>query len=313
MQTRKYLNPKLKLVDAVTDELVTRVRETASGAQSLAHLMVIVPTAQAGRRLRLALAARFDHGVIPPVVKMPAHLLEPASADLPVADAVTELAVLADTLCAATPDDYPVLFPHAPERRTFADAVDVAQGLQRVWSIIGENGLLMRDVAAKAPELLKGDNLDLEVARWEDLTRLEEAFLKTLHGKGLRFRGESASLAVATPSVPEGVEEIILPALLSPIPAMYRVVEAMGLPVTVLIHANETDGENFDQWGRVVNVEGGFLEDLGLQDEQISVFATTGAEAESVADWFAAVKPEEALPARTLADNELFPEMQGTF
>ena len=115
MQTRKYLNPKLKLVDAVTDELVTRVRETASGAQSLAHLMVIVPTAQAGRRLRLALAARFDHGVIPPVVKMPAHLLEPASADLPLADAVTELAVLADTLCAATPDDYPVLFPHAPE------------------------------------------------------------------------------------------------------------------------------------------------------------------------------------------------------
>ena len=313
MQTRKYLNPKLKLVDAVADELVARVRETASGAQSLAHLMVIVPTAQAGRRLRLALAVRFDHGVIPPVVKMPAHLLEPASADLPVADAVTELAVLADTLCAATPDDYPVLFPHAPERRTFADAVDVAQGLQRVWSIIGENGLLMRDVAAKAPELLKGDNLDLEVARWEDLARLEEAFLKTLHGKGLRFRGESASLAVATPSVPEGVEEIILPALLSPIPAMYRVVEAMGLPVTVLIHANETDGENFDQWGRVVNVEGGFLEDLGLQDEQISVFATTGAEAESVADWFAAVKPEEALPALTLVDNELFPEMQGTF
>ena len=313
MLRRNYLNPKLKLVDAVADELVTRVRETASGAQSLAHLLVIVPTAQAGRRLRLALAARFDHGVIPPVVKMPAHLLEPASTDLPVADAVTELAVLAETLCASSSEDYPVLFPHAPERRTFADAVDVAQGLLRVWSIIGENGLLMRDVAAQAPDLLKGDNLDLEVARWQDLSRLEETFLKALHAKGLHFRGESASMAVAAPPVFDGVEEIVLPALLSPIPAMYRVVEAMGLPVTVLVHADEADGRNFDSWGRALDGKEGFLEDLGLQGEQVSVFATAGVEAESVADWFAGVKPDEALPALTLVDGELFPEMQGTF
>lgn len=309
---RLFLDPNRKLVDEVADFLVGHVRTTPCGASSLAHLLVVVPTAQAGRRLRLALAERFAGGVVPPVVKMPAHLLEPSVAENPPADAVTELAVLADVLCASAADAFPVLFPHAPERRSFADAVDVAQGLLRVWGILGENGLLMRDAADRAPDLLKGDGLDFEVARWKDLAMLEERFLAALHARELRFRGESASLAVAHPPVFPEVERIVLPSLLSPIPALYRVLGAMELPVTVLIHADEKDGGGFDEWGRVVGTAG-FIDDLGLRDEQIAVHATPGAEAEAVADWFAAVGPREALPALTLADGALFPEMQGAF
>ena len=55
----EYLDPRRKLVDAVADWLLGRVRNDAAGAKSLAHVMVVVPTAQAGRRLRLALAQRF--------------------------------------------------------------------------------------------------------------------------------------------------------------------------------------------------------------------------------------------------------------
>jgi len=308
-----YLDPSRRLVDAVADDLAARARTTPCGATSLAHLLVVVPTAQAGRRLRLALAKRFAHGLVPPLVRMPAHLLVPRVEARPEADAVTELATLADVLRTADSSAYPVLFPHAPDRRTFSEAVDVAQGLLRVWGILGENGLLMRDAAARAPALLKGDNLDFEVARWRDLAALEAVFLEALHARGLRFRGESAGLAAAAPPAFPGVEEVVLPGLLSPIPAMYRVLEAMELPVTVLVHAAEADGANFDVWGRVRPEAGGFLADLGLRDGQIAVYATAAEEAGRVADWFAGVGPTEALPALTLVDADLFPEMQGAF
>lgn len=311
--SREFLNPRRKLVDEVVDWLVPHARKMVSGAMSLEHLLVVVPTAQAGRRLRQALAARFPKGVLPPVVKMPAHLLQPSAECLPEADAVTELAVLADCLCSSGPGDYPVLFPHAPERRPFADAVDVAQGLLRVWRILGENALLMRDVAARAPGLLRGDTLDYEVDRWKDLERLEAAYLAALHARGLRFRHESAPLAVAHPPMFPGVEMVVLPSLLSPIPAMCRVLEACELPVAVLVHAEEGTGEFFDAWGRVKANTKGFLDDLGLDERQVSVFATPTAEAESVAEWFGGVKPEESLPALTLVDGDLFPEMQGAF
>ena len=310
----EYLDPRSRLVDAVADWLAARVRRTSSGAASLAHLLVVVPTAQAGRRLRLALAQRFADGLVPPLVKMPAHLLQPARDEPPEADAVTELAVLADVLRAAPQDAYPVLFPRAPERRTFADAVDVAQGLLRVWRILGENGLLMRDVAARAPDLLRGDGLDLEIARWRDLAALEEAYLEALHGRGLRFRGESAGLAVADPPELPGVEQVVLPGLLSPIASLYKVLEARNLPVAVLVHADAADAGLFDEWGRVrPGQENGGLADLGLKDGQVAVHATPAGEAGAVADWFAGVASDEALPALSLVDDALFPEMQGAF
>ena len=54
----EFLNPGRKLVDEVVDWLCGRVERDPSGARSLAHLMVVVPTAQSGRNLRLALAKK---------------------------------------------------------------------------------------------------------------------------------------------------------------------------------------------------------------------------------------------------------------
>ncbi len=312
--TRVYLDPKRKLVDAVADWLLTRARRTPGGALSLAHVLVVVPTAQAGRRLRLALATRVAGGLVPPAVKMPAQFLVPEAPALPPeADAVTELAGLATLLQAVGPTDYATLYPHGATRHgTFGEAVDAAQALLRVWSILGENGLLMRDVADCVGDLLRGENLDREVARWQDLARLEAAYLQTLAARGLRFRGESAALAVAHPPALPGVEEIVLPALLSPLPAFYKTLAACRKPVTVLLHAAETEADDFDDWGRV-KPGAACLADLGVATARVAVFATPDAEATRVADWFARVAPTDALPALTLADRELFPEMRGAF
>ncbi len=314
MMTRVYLDPTQKLVDAVADWMLARARHTPSGATTLAQMLVVVPTAQAGRRLRLALASRVPSGLVPPTVVMPATFLVPKASDVrPEADAVTELAVLASLLQTADLNDYPTLYPHGATRHgTFGEAVDAAQALLRVWNILGENALLMRDVADQVGDLLGGENLDREINRWHDLARLEEAYLKALAARGLRFRGESASLAIAHPPTWPDVEEIVLPSLLSPIPAFYKVLAVCNTPIITLVHAAEEKSDDFDDWGRV-KVEAKCLADLGVATAHVSVFATPDAEATRVADWFAHVAPTEALPALTLADRELFPEMRGAF
>ena len=63
-----------KPIDEVVERLADEVRPDPSGAKSLAHLLVVVPTAQSGRRLRLKLAERFG-ALVPPAIKLPQQLL----------------------------------------------------------------------------------------------------------------------------------------------------------------------------------------------------------------------------------------------
>ena len=114
MSQVEYINPKSKLVDAVADWLSnTRVEETPSGVKSLAHIVVVVPTAQSGRRLRLALARRAAAngwgGILPPHVAMVSTLL--ASEEPNVATEAEEIVTLAEVLSAINLSDFPVLFP----------------------------------------------------------------------------------------------------------------------------------------------------------------------------------------------------------
>ena len=82
MSRIESFDARRKAVDAVADWLAARVRLDAAGVSSLAHLFVIVPTAQSGRRLRHALARRFPAGLVPPCVKMPAHLIDLSAPDI---------------------------------------------------------------------------------------------------------------------------------------------------------------------------------------------------------------------------------------
>ena len=73
---RVCLGSKGKLVEAMADWLLARVCDTAEGAKSLGHLMVLVPTAQAGRNLRFTLAKKAAEkgwgGILPPRAVSPA-------------------------------------------------------------------------------------------------------------------------------------------------------------------------------------------------------------------------------------------------
>ena len=73
---REYLDPERKLVDEAVRWLVPRARSESSGAKSLSHVLVVVPTAQSARNLRFALAEAFaPDGVLPPRIEMSGVLL----------------------------------------------------------------------------------------------------------------------------------------------------------------------------------------------------------------------------------------------
>ncbi len=267
------VDSKRKFVAAAADWLAARVRTGADGAASLAHLMVVVPTAQSGRRLRLALARHFASGLIPPVVRVPAQFALPPDN-------------LADSV--ATRTDELVAFWEASGSK---GSIDGAAQLADIRHILGARALTFADVADRIGGLLTNDLADLEVARWRDLADLEQRYLAALARRGRTDRTLATQAAIAHPRTVEGVEEVVLAGLLDPLPLMNEALDRLGLPVIELVP--------------------GEVASSPLRTDQIVASGTAASESWKIGELFAGVKPTEALPALCLADAALFPEIQG--
>ena len=301
----EFLNPQRKLVDEVVDWLCGRspyggrVETTSEGVRSLRHVMVVVPTAQSGRSLRLGLAraaARLGWGgVLPPKIVMPNALLQPA--DVRVATEAEELATLASVLAETDLAAYPDLFPRPPAEKTSDWALAIARSLLDVSKILGEGALLMRDVTCTE-----------DAARWRDLGRLEAAFHERLSSQGAVARSQARQSAVREGCHDPEIREIVLPAAVDLQPAFVEYLERSAPDVTVLRHADKGDAEKFDAWGRPV----AFFA-APIRPDRIRPAPTAVVEADEIARFFRAVGADEALPALAVCDAEMYPELEGAF
>ena len=301
----EFLDPQRKLVDATVGWLCGdaahpgRVETTAEGVKSLAHVMVVVPTAQSGRSLRLGLARaaaeRGWGGVLPPLITMPNLLLQ--AKDVRVATEAEELATLAEILLEADLTAYPDLFPRPPREKSVDWALDLAQSLLGIASILGENALLMREVSCTE-----------DAARWRDLAAIERTFLERLSSRGVVARADSRRSAVQAGCIEEGVREIVLPAAVDVTGAFADYLSHSSQAVTVLLHAAEADADKFDAWGRPVAF---FPAALG--PAQVKAAPTAVVEADEIARFFRAVDAHDALPALAVCDAEMYPELEGAF
>lgn len=321
----EFLTPRAKLVDEVADWLKDRVRADSSGAKSLAHVCVVVPTAQSGRNLRLALAKRFKgRGLLPPRIVQPMEIVVPSES---AADAISGVCAAAAFLAFARgreaagkslSDSWPHLFrtESAADVRFLLGFFD---RLEELWTLLGAGGLLMRDVPANenAAKCL-GEAGEEEGKRWEDLAELEDAFFAFLHERGLRHRAEAIRAAwSAPPPLPSGIEEVVLPALVDPVPVLCDVLEkAEGAKLTVLFHADPADKDRFDQWGRPKpecwTGENQPKSPL-LRNEDIVCSATDADMARRLAKEFKETPARSAPPALGLCDDALFQEFSGAF
>ena len=260
------------------------LRTGAEGVRSLAHVLAVVPTAQSGRRLRLKLAERLG-AVVPPEIRLPQQLLERRDQGLGIGDQGVEIATRSDELLA---------FLEALGEK---GSLDVAAQYADIRGILGGNALSFADVAARIGGILADETADFEIARWQELAKLEERYLAALAKRGKADRIASMKQVIADPPRLEGIERIVLACLLDPLPAMRQVVERLksrdGIEVVELLpEIEQSSNRTIEQ----------FL---------IEPCATAASEAEKVAEIFAAVKPDEALPALCVADAEEFPEIQG--
>lgn len=174
-----------RLLDSALDALVPKVRTDPSGAKSLAHVCVVVPTAQSGRRLRLALARRFG-AVVPPLVKTSLGMVLDED-DPGLAGRTDEIAAFRDAL--------------APDAKDVRAALEKARRLSDMRSILAGGAVSFADVAE-----LAGRELPDEAERWRKLAELESRYLAALERRGKKDR-----ILAMKSFVPEwpGVEETI--------------------------------------------------------------------------------------------------------
>ena len=263
-----------KPIDEIADKLADEVRSDPSGAKSLAHLLVVVPTAQSGRRLRLKLAARFG-ALIPPEIRLPQQLL---------VDEGAEIAGRTDEL---------VAFQEALGEK---GSLDIAAQFSDIRGILGGNALSFADVANRIGGILTDETADFEIERWKGFAELETRYLAALAKRGKTDRIVAMKSVIADPPHLEGVEKVVIAYVLDPIPAMWQILETLKSRDKIEV---KEIGPTTSQTSQT------------LQTSQTFPCATAAGEAEKVAEIFAAVKPDEALPALCVADAEEFPEIQG--
>ncbi|MFO7535885.1 MAG: hypothetical protein R6X19_09435, partial [Kiritimatiellia bacterium] len=233
------------VVESVAEWLLPAI---PSDPPDFSRTLILVPTRQAGRRLRQNLARRCAQGgtgLLGLQVATPAALLE-GNADQPDASPLLLESLWAAVLQRAKLDAFPALLPVKLTERSFRWCLQTGALIQSLREQLAEANLTIADVPPRAGNRLA------EPERWQDLVRLEAAFLAALTATGFgdpctRKRGLSARAALS-----EGVDAIVLAGVPDPpdlvIPLLERIAET--IPVTVLVHAPAAHAPLFDDWGR---------------------------------------------------------------
>jgi len=222
----------------------------SGGSLDLSQMLVLVPTRQAGRRLRQFIISRcFERqgGLFPPRIETPSSLVSDAfHSARPIASPSDELCCWIEVLLQAELDRLTAFFPMPPVLRDFSWALRTGRILQSLRDRLVEGGWSFTKVADLGPSVLE------EPERWADLKVLEGMYEVKLSSTGksdsCRLKFENAR----RPLLPEGIKSILLAALPDPIPLAVQALEHLGrsVDIDILIHAPPEAKEKFDAWGR---------------------------------------------------------------
>lgn len=326
---KEFLDPKRKLVDEVADWLCGvgpyagkgKVRTSSEGAHTLDHVMVIVPTAQSGRNLRLAIARRFSgRGIVPPRVVQPMQLVCPADEKYREATPCEVAAAFQQYVKAHREEMLKMECLVRPEEFNDLTArFALLDQMEDIWRILAGRGFLMRDVEPLAKEKLSTEFSD-ELSRWQELAMLETGFFSYLHENGLAYPTERVHDAKEKAAiVDDSVEEIVVPALADPIRVLEDVLvqqEKAGKILTVLLHADPAKESKFSEWGTPINDrwtgKNHPVLDM-LTNEDIVSAANASALARMVSADFPSAESGAALPALGLCDEDIHNVLAAAF
>lgn len=206
--------------------------------QDLASTLVVVPTSNSGRRLRMALSE--DGGVLSPHVVVPSRLFEVDG----VASKQETLWAWLQVLRDISWSDYPHLFrnQNSDSKAGFQVALALARQLIELRQTLADANATFRDAGYHSPEK----------ERWAELAQIEGLMLKQLGKWNLRDPILAKRDRVAAPHLPPGVKRVVLACVPDPTPLAIRALQSLlaaGIPIQILIHAPEARQDDFDAWG----------------------------------------------------------------
>ena len=239
------------LLDWAVEELT---QGWEGGTQDLSSTAIVIPTGEAGRSLRAALATRAagrGAAVVSPRILLPDGVLDWASHEgWPAADAAAAALSWVEVLQEMKPGEFPTLFPMDPSNEDFSWSLHMASTLQNLQETLGEAGWSIAD----ATKWLGQDFEEAE--RWRELSKLEQRYDAALGRRGLRDRNRVRSQQARRMQVPAGLDKIYLFAVPDPLPlavtALGMLAQQSGMEIVVCIHAPSSLADAFDEWGRPV-------------------------------------------------------------
>lgn len=277
-----------------------------TGPLDLSPVLAIVPTRQAGRRLREALAgfaAEKGQAAFPPMVLSPEAVIslgQPPDA----ASRLESLLAWAHVFRTLPLADFRSVFPIDPPARSFTWALRLAQEFSRLQITLAETGLRLGDVVGKAGAALP------EKDRWHQLGKLEQLQAAQLATLGRRDPHAARSETGGQTPLPLGIERVVILGTPDPLPLALATVRAWSerVPVDIVVWAPSREEAAFDEWGRPqARVWTTRILDLPEFETRVHLASDPAAQAARMADLAKGYDQPEAVLALGLADPEITP------
>ncbi|HEY4247178.1 MAG TPA: PD-(D/E)XK nuclease family protein [Lacunisphaera sp.] len=279
------------------------------GPLDLSRVMVVVPTKQAGRRLREALAdhaAQRGQGVFAPRVMTPDALLS-SQTDATVASRLDSLLAWCAVFRDLRLDEFREVFPVDPPLRNFSWTLRLAQEFGGLQTNLAEGGLRITDVVAKTGESFA------ERPRWQQLRELELRHDAVLARAGLIDDKTARIVAAGKPWLTD-IDRIVLLAVPDPLPLALVALEthAVSIPTTVAVFAAPDEEGNFDAWGRPM-AERWEQRELRLEEfeSRVHVCGDPVTQGDRLAETAQQYEPREGWVAFGIADPEILAPLEG--
>jgi len=218
---------------------------------SLKEDLIIVPTREAGRRLREALAAycaEKDTVLLDAAIVPPSCLFLRGGETESEADKAVVSFIWAQVLKEGNPKQFKALFPANPPDREFLWSLHTGKMIQNLRNSIVEGGYLIADVVRKFGDILE------ERDRWQDLATLETEYLRRIKLRNVEDPCCRKLRLSADPELPSEVKRIVVAGVPDPTLLAIRALEKLSqeIEVVVLVFAPESVAGMFDEWGRPV-------------------------------------------------------------
>ncbi|WP_166647107.1 PD-(D/E)XK nuclease family protein [Prosthecobacter fusiformis] len=210
-------------------------------ALDLTDTLLIVSTAEAGRRLKEALARAHAPGALVPWVWTAEQALLPAAVRKEAATRLQSQMAWQQALQKVAVEKLTALFPVLPEERGWTWQLELARVLDDLNSLLGAGGLTFADVAMQSTH---------DAARWHDLAIIEDAYTQELNLAGLCDAQALKLRTAIQPVLPEDIKRVIVLAAPDLPPLFQRWLLGCAAEVTVAIQAPQEMEHTFDEIGR---------------------------------------------------------------